>query len=86
MLNLRQRLVTFEKDLAELRAQNHKLLQDAPSGRGSSGGGGRAAPSERDVARVKDLEKEVAQVRSKLDFRENEIQKNTRFVPPTSPL
>ena len=76
--NLRQRLAAFEKDLAEARAQYHTLLQ-GPAGRGSGGAGGAGS---REAARVKELENQISQVRTKLDFRENEHQKLSRFWAP----
>ena len=81
--NLRQRLAAYEKDLADLRAQNHSLLNQVSSGRGSTSAGGAAAS--REVARIRELEKEITKVRSSFDFRENEHQKIIRFksaLPP----
>ena len=78
--NLRQRLAAFEKDLAEARAQYHTLLQ-GPAGKGSGGAG---SAGSREAARVKELENQVSQVRTKLDFRENEHQKLSRLWAPPS--
>jgi hypothetical protein len=79
--NLRQRLVGFEKDIAKLRDEKHTLLQQQQaSGRGSAPGPG--AGSSRDAARAKELEKEVATIRSKLEFRDNDNQKMIRWKMP----
>jgi hypothetical protein len=79
--NLRQRLAAFEKELADERAKYHALLQ-GPAGRGAAGGAG---ASSREAARVRELEKEVNQVRTKLDFRENDFQKLSRWACPRAP-
>jgi len=77
--NLRQRLAAFEKELADERAKYHALLQGG-AGRGGAGGAGGAGAGSREAARVRELEKEVNQVRTKLDFRENDFQKISRWA------
>jgi hypothetical protein len=79
--NLRQRLQAFEKELADERAKYHALLQGP--GRGGAGGAGAGS---REAARVRELEKEVNQVRTKLDFRENDFQKLSRLACPPAPF
>jgi hypothetical protein len=74
--NLRERLAKYEKDLNDLRAQNHSLLQHAAAGRAA---GGSAAVS-RDATRVKELEREIVQIRTNLEFRENDSQQHVRKV------
>ena len=75
--NLRERLAKFERDLTELRAQNHSLRQQVPSARTSSAAGPNGTVvAARDAARVRELEREIAQTRTKLEFRENDHQKN----------
>lgn len=73
--NLRQRLAGFEKDLEKLRDEKHALMLQASNSRGAAAG----APS-REAARVKEMEKEIAQFRSKLEFRENETHKMNRCL------
>jgi len=78
--NLRQRLQAQEKLNEELRSKHHSLLQQqGPSGRGSVGSGGNnVGTGSRDAGRVKELEKEIGQIRTNLQFRENDNQKQTR--------
>ena len=75
MANLRQRLAGFEKDLDKLREEKHALMLQTSSARGAAAG----APS-REASRAKEMEKEIAQIKSKLEFRVNENHTMSRWA------